>query len=449
MKFLVVDDEALIRQFITLVLENNFESPSIFEATNSKDAIDLCMQHRDFDGVITDFEMPGGNGDLLLNHLYDSMFKGKVVLHTSRDLNELGEATKNYSGSNRLHYIQKPTLFKEFTKLLCDLFTSVNDEEYRRVKIAYFYRYNKALCDVYLKINDEKYLKIIHASDHYTKADISKYIDRNLDYLYVKDQDLEAFANQVGSTPFLKFIATNEGLEDKEESFVRIHTILKELISSVGVDKTVIETAEVYVKTVDEVMADNKNLTNLLFKLRHRRDYLYDHSFLTACLASFLVKKMSWYNPKMLEKLCFSALFHDITLVDPEIALVHDIRSSEIRKFSIEEITAFKNHPLQVAKLLENLPIFDQDVENIISAHHELEDGQGFPKKLQGRSLRPLTCIFILAHEFVRLMYIQNFDERSHKDILTYLFNTYNSGNFRDVLDALYQTLQLNPLTED
>jgi len=393
--------------------------------------------------------MPGGNGDLLLNHLYDSTFRGKIVLHTSRALNDLGSSTSSFSDFVNLHYVQKPTVFKEFTKLLKSLFSAENSEEYRRVKIAYFYRYNKALCDIYLRINNEKYLKIIHSGDHYSKSDVDKYIDKNLNYLYVKSGDLENFANHIGSTPFLKFIASNEGLEDKEEAFVRIHTILKELISSVGVDKTVIETAEVYVKTVEEVMADNKNLSNLLFKLRHRRDYLYDHSFLTACLASFLVKQMSWYSPRMLEKLCYASLFHDITLNDPEIALVHDIRNSEIRKYSIDEISSFKNHPLEAAKLLRNLSFFDQDMENIITAHHELDTGEGFPKKIHGRSIRPLTCLFILSHEFVRLMYIQNFDERSHKDILTYLFNTYNSGNFKDILDALYQTLKLNPLSDD
>jgi FixJ family two-component response regulator len=110
--------------------------------------------------VITDFEMPGGNGDLLVNHLEDSSFQGKIIVHTSCDLSEMVSIRLYLEKSKNALFLQKPTRFKEFSNALQNFCRSdFMVHRYRRVRIPYFYRFNKALCDIYVKINEYRHGK--------------------------------------------------------------------------------------------------------------------------------------------------------------------------------------------------------------------------------------------------------------------------------------------------
>lgn len=447
MNFLVVDDEISIRQMLIVSLESIFSGVKIFEASNAADAIKLVQDFKVFDAVVTDFEMPGGNGDKLVHFLFDSGFKGKVILHTANELNRLTSVQELFSkNSDDYFYLQKSLGFREIQKRIKSIFNIESSKgEFNKIRIAYFLRYNKSLVDVFLNI-DNRYLKIINKDDYYEKSDIDKYLNKNVTYLHVQSKDLEVFASKLGQSTFL-FFDEKKSLENPEELLQKIHYVLKDIIHSVGVDKAVVELSETYFKSVERI--DNKQLATLLFKFRNRRDYLYDHSFLTSCIANFILKKMPWYNTGLSQKLCNASLFHDIVLENSEIALVHDLNDKSMKNFSIEEIALFSSHPQRTCELLRNTKILDSDVENIILSHHEKLDGSGFPRKIGGKDIRRLTCVFILSHEFVRLMYIQNFEPKGHKDILTYLFNTYNTGNFKEMLDALYLTLTLNSYYED
>lgn len=444
MNFLIVDDEISIRQILVICIESIFKDARIFEASNSVDAIKLFSNNFHVDAVITDFEMPGGNGDILIHFLMDNNFPGKVILLTSNELSNLDGISESLKELIHI-YIQKPVTYKELVQTFKSYFNVKTSAEYSPIRIAYFLRYNKTLVDIFLGI-DNRFLKIINQDDFYDKRDIDKYISKDVKYLYVKNSDIELFTDRIGKTKFLQYDEVEEKLS-AEDSLSRIHFVLKDIIQSVGVDSTVVELSEVYFKEIDKI--DNKLLSSILFNIRNRRDYLYDHSFLTACLSNFIVKQMSWYNISMTKKLSFAALFHDIALNSSQIALSHDLSGEDLKKFSIEELSAFKNHPQKACDLIKDTKLFDPDIVDIIISHHEKLDGSGFPRRLSGKNIKRLSCVFILSHEFVRLMYLQNFEEKSHKDILTYLFNTYGSGNFKDILDALYATLTLNKHYKD
>lgn len=444
MNILIVDDEISIRQLLVICLESLFKNINIFEANNSKDAIRICGEQKKIDAIVTDFEMPGGNGDKLINFLSDQKFQGKVILYTSNTLQTFSGVSQSLASLVHL-YLQKPLSYKELNQKIKNFFQLEISLEFQPIRTAYFFRYNRTLVDIFLNI-DNRFIKIINKDDYYEKKDIDKYIHKNVKSLYVRVGDIEVFTDRVGKKQFLQY---DESLLDADPCDLasKIHFVLKDIIQSVGVDPNVVDLCEVYFKEVDKV--DDKKLTSLLFNLKNRRDYLYDHSFLTACLANFIVKKMSWYNSGLNQKLSYAALFHDITLVSPELALAHDLDKNGMKNFSIEDISAFKAHPQKASDLLRGSTFFDPDTIDIIMSHHEKLDGTGIPGRLSGTNIRRLSCVFILSHEFVRLMYIQDFNEKSHKDILTYLFNTYNSGNFKEILDALYATLGLNKHYKD
>jgi len=450
MKILIVEDEPIIRQFCTLILENNFDGLEIVEAINANIAIDILSKDSSFDFIISDYDMPNGNGDILVQHLKLINWNGAYLLHTSNSIDDLPYMLDYVNSSEKRSYAQKPVKLKELTSIISKIVNvQKNEEIYRRIRISYFLRSNKSLCDVYIRLNEEKYIKIINNGEFYKKSDIDKYIKKDQKFLYVTHEDFESFANSFSETPFLEFINEVDSNENAEEGLVRIHAVLKDLVESVGVDQYVISLADTYVNKVQGISKSNKNISDMLFKLRQRRDYLYDHSYMSACLATYIVKQLPWTSSEIIQKLCFCSLFHDITISRPELAMIHDLEDEKVGQLSSEDINELKNHPKQVCELLKDEKEFSQDIENILLNHHENGNGTGFPRKLDGSQLRPVTCVFIIAHEFIRQLYIHDFNEHSHKDILTVLFNTYNSGNFKDVLDALYNTLALNEAFEE
>lgn len=447
MKVLVVDDDAIIRQFCSLIIDNITDNIIIQECKSSLEAIEVIKADKDFSLIVCDQEMPGGSGDLLVEFLVQENIDIPFIYHTSCYLKEFPVVELFINQRENCFYLQKPTPVDEFKKCILKIIKEENiGEEYKRIRILHFLRFNKTLCDVYIKLDyNNKFLKIINADERYHKSDIDKYIDKSLNYLYIKREDFERFSKSFQQTPFLSFI--NDSSSDKEDQLVRVHEVLRGLLLSVGIDKNVPLLAEKYFNNIDKLSRDNEELSKLLFQMRSSKNYLYEHSYLTASIGCYLLSKMEWANRSHSEKLCQAALLHDITITDPEIALVHDLDSSQMRNFSKEEIQKFKNHPHDVVNLLREESYFGPDVEYMILAHHdhpEKNETHNMIGQSYGGNIRPLAAVFVLAHEFTRLLYLNNFDEDSHRDILTYLFNAYNVGNYKDVLNALYETLELS-----
>ncbi len=69
MKVLIVDDSKAWRDSTLIYLKiHAFKQHQYLEASSVSDALKLLSEH-DFEVIVTDWEMPNGNGDVLLNHL--------------------------------------------------------------------------------------------------------------------------------------------------------------------------------------------------------------------------------------------------------------------------------------------------------------------------------------------------------------------------------------------
>jgi DNA-binding NarL/FixJ family response regulator len=94
MNVLIVDDHALFRRGLSLILADLFDGASISEAGNADEAIGLVSgEDAHFDLVLVDLVMPGMNGlegiRLLREHLGDTPV---VVVSSSEDLSDIKSA---------------------------------------------------------------------------------------------------------------------------------------------------------------------------------------------------------------------------------------------------------------------------------------------------------------------------------------------------------------------
>jgi len=69
-KFLVVDDEPDIVEFMQLLLEEDFEGCTVHALTDPNEALDYCRANV-YDLILTDFKMPNLNGAQLIQGIRD------------------------------------------------------------------------------------------------------------------------------------------------------------------------------------------------------------------------------------------------------------------------------------------------------------------------------------------------------------------------------------------
>ncbi|HXF68042.1 MAG TPA: response regulator transcription factor [Burkholderiales bacterium] len=85
MKFLIVDDHALVREGLRHVLESLDDHVTVLETENAIEAYALVEQHADIDLVLLDLRLPGVHGYTAMQELHQRHITLPVVILSSTD----------------------------------------------------------------------------------------------------------------------------------------------------------------------------------------------------------------------------------------------------------------------------------------------------------------------------------------------------------------------------
>lgn len=204
-----------------------------------------------------------------------------------------------------------------------------------------------------------------------------------------------------------------------------------------------IEELEPKAKAILVKIKKNNKIKGLLKSFKVNRDpnnFFNSHTGLLINLCLAISKKMQWSTDKTLEKFVYAAYLHDIGLKEyPELSKIKNLIDFEGKKDRLtdKEKDIFYNHPIDAYNAIINIPGIPQDVDIIISQHHELPNGNGFPKGIKGSRITPLSSLFIVAHDLVHYMI-----DNPKWNIKTYIKKrqSYFKGNqFSKILDALHE----------
>lgn len=113
-----------------------------------------------------------------------------------------------------------------------------------------------------------------------------------------------------------------------------------------------------------------------------------------------------------------AALLHDIGHLSVPNIILYKVPFLTTREQSI-----YKRHCIAGASMLENLPEFSEIAE-IIRAHHEQWNGQGYPKRLKGQNIPLGARIIAVANYYDRFLNpcIQHW-QKTHSDAIIELKN--------------------------
>lgn len=137
-KILVVDDEEIIRQSLSFVLQK--EGYEVDEAENGKAAYDKILENS-FDVVITDLEMPGMKGIQLVEEIQKLNIQTAVIIITAYGSLETAIAALRNGASD---YILKPIEFDEIlikVKKLLEIKNLILENKILRKEIQRTYDY--------------------------------------------------------------------------------------------------------------------------------------------------------------------------------------------------------------------------------------------------------------------------------------------------------------------
>nr|WP_321459612.1 HD-GYP domain-containing protein [uncultured Vibrio sp.] len=147
---------------------------------------------------------------------------------------------------------------------------------------------------------------------------------------------------------------------------------------------------------VDKLMCDD-NVTLHLMNGKSEFDDIYFHSLNVAVIA-MMIGRAKGYSAEQLKELSFAALFHDMGKVKIPTAILR-----KQAPLTVPETNYLKLHTKYGLDLANQIEDFPETAKIVIEQHHELRDGSGYPKGLQGDEINEIAQVIIVANAFDNL----------------------------------------------
>jgi response regulator RpfG family c-di-GMP phosphodiesterase len=291
--------------------------------------------------------------------------------------------------------------------------------KYCRIKTNLLIDVSPLNSDIYVKLSDTKYLKLFSEGDVFTSEDLSRYAQqKKIEYMYLLKETCHEFIEKY--VTYLDQLINSSKIIPVE-TIAKMHTSVTEsvyeLTAKLGFTKEVQSMARAQVALTVKSMGKKPALKDVLQRLEAQTgSYVSDHSFLTGYIACGIASNLEWSSEATYHKLMLAAFMHDIVLND-QLAACESEDDAINLGITEAELNAFKKHPIKVSDMIRLMTDVPPDVDAIVQQHHELPNGQGFPRKISATHISPLSAIFILAHDMAKVAYHQ----KDHFDLNVFL----------------------------
>ncbi len=196
------------------------------------------------------------------------------------------------------------------------------------------------------------------------------------------------------------------------------------------------KTSLLVLKLVDK----NPNLSKTISQSNEvTSQYIASHSLLLGETLVGMAHRIGWTSPGTYLRLVLASLIHDLTLSNDKLAKIRDLNTPGLTNNEKNEIL---EHPKKSAELVLKFKEIPADLEKIILEHHENNDGTGFPNQLTHTQIQPLSCLFIIGHDFLDF-YLDNPEKSTFEEFCKLRANKYTHGNFKKIFNALVSGSQM------
>ena len=426
----------------------------VTEVDTEQEAAAILMDDSDFQLIMIDLDNVDIKGSYLYQYVRSNDLDIPFVLVSNSDLRDYKGLEKFRADHRGNRLIPKPINHRVFSTVIKDaLATSKisvvkakhDPTKYTPVKIDNFMRFNNLPCEAFIKLSENKYLKLINANDMYSSEVISKYIEKAVTFLYVRQTDYQVFADTGLSTLLQLYDRKPKSEKLQSIQLMAIEDIHKRL-HELSVDPEVAELTKKTVESSVMLIKRHKNISHLLNTMRKNADYIYDHSLKLSYIATAIAKNTEWSSDNTCFKLSLAAMMHDMTLTDHNLARFDSIDDPNLANFPEEQVKKFREHPFEASALIRENKQLPADIDFIVAQHHEKPDGRGFPRGLSKLRISPLSCLFIIAHQFLNIIEQHQgvFSQQNMFLAIDQLSNKgFATGNFKKPYQGLLKAFKI------
>ena len=385
---LVDDDPIFLKGMMYTVKQLGYEC---LMATGGRDAAEkLKTSH--VDAIVSDINMPNGNGLQLLNHV-KKIKDIPVILMTG--LSDLKEAQTAIDMGAR-SFLSKPFKKAELSNALMSCFDKREvvapkdqSDEMIKLHLEEFLYGQKMSFNIFMKRQD-LLVKISNGGENLSPEMINSYRETGIEYLYVSKSD---FLEYLGLKDF-----PTEGIAPSRKKAVHDDTVraLEKLSYLRPLNKEAFQRSQWLVEMSVDILTENNQLLDVMEKIR----LCYPEIFLRSVNVAFFSSLIAQYRGNTTTQEYFllicSGLLHQTGLMDTHLAAFRD----SIEELSREDRSLFESHPERAIKLLSGIGHLPDDVLLMIEQQHENLRGTGFPNRLTNHFIHPLAKVLGVATSF-------------------------------------------------
>ncbi|MCO4794838.1 MAG: hypothetical protein KC493_14055 [Bacteriovoracaceae bacterium] len=298
---------------------------------------------------------------------------------------------------------------------------------YTAVRTVFFNKFEKSPCDLYLKLSDDKYVKILNKNDDINSNFIEKYVLKKIFEFFLTSKDFSECQDQL----FDFHSNVREILVNGKKVQLPQHDGMNEIMEGLGVsERQTKQINNMSNQIVQELNTGDTNFSNLIGKFTSDSGrFLYDHSYLTAMISCLIASENEWGTTPNKEKLCLASILHELGDEDQLKLKTQDHLSRQNLLNGYPEFQRKTNQKL--ADKLKSIGSIPLDVISIIEGSHNYSFSQ----------LSPMTCCFVVGHQFVVELYAEKFTPDKVPEILERMKTIFTEGNPAKQLDLLVKAV--------
>lgn len=397
MKILIVDDEVEIIDILSTLIESEITC-DILRAESGQQAVSLLQSNKDVDLILSDYNMPDGNGALVFDHNRNN---GNIpfIFVSGGYLEDYDDVNNFYETNKRNAYIHKPIDFEELITLVNNAIEPneeiKNHSDYCHVHLNLLKKFDCTHQEIFLKLNDQKYIKLKNADDS-SMVEIDKYTSKGNDRFYMKRSEFFGYIDDVVTNQNKKLLSTPATISNIDICGDSLE-IMQDSLVQLGLSPDQLLLINTTIETCIDILDSEKSLKSHLQVFLKGRGYFVSHSLTAGHICYLLANKLGMGQDSIINKLLYASVLHDVLLPDSELCQIYDLESEKYRSLNPENKKLVKSHASECAKLLETSDKIPSDVLTIIREHHELPNGEGFPRGIKENSIFGLSLIFIAS----------------------------------------------------
>lgn len=257
--------------------------------------------------------------------------------------------------------------------------------------------------DLYLKLSDTNYAHIFSKSTGVDLQRLNHYRDKGVQFLYVKNEDREAFEAFIQMRP--EAVISDPGASQTRKAAAlldlaerNLTEVFKSLSDQGAMPQGSTDEATRLIRHfIQSLTADPKSLA-LMLRVAAHGHYLYYHSLSVSVISIYIAKAHGLGSQEFLETCGLGGLLHDVGCS----RLPTELMESPLALTPAQWMD-MRQHTNVGLKMLEGIPI-SEDVKSIVAQHHEEPGGRGYPLGLRGSVIFLPAKIVAVADGFAALI---------------------------------------------